>query len=184
MTDRHIKRYERACAKLDEFGADNIIKLISNGGRLLSHAGASEAGILNEIDVTEQQFVRWLSEQDISIQNDYHHAVSRTRANMTTEVIHESLSTIRSMQELIDKNNSTDRAPPKKDAWTLKLLQAKDASSSALLRNLIAMNKNDPTQSAIIQSETEKPTKSDDSPSGSVVITQEQAKIIDGMKND
>jgi len=165
--------------RLEAVGVDNIINMIGNGVRLRTHGNRKDLGLLNHIDVTEQQFVRWMSGQEMQVQFAYSQAMNIAGANLTTDIIHQELDILSEIDEILDRD--TQRPATKRDLFLLAVLEKKHKIANDLLKNLSVLQK------MKFESEKNQPneiptTPQQSAPTATVTVTEEQKAMIEKLK--
>jgi len=164
---------------LDEVGADQIITLIGNGARLRTHGNSQEKGVLNTLNVTEQEFIHWMSSQDHDVQLKYAEAMQISGSNIMTDVLYSSIDVIKEMDEMI--SSIGDRGPTKTEVWKLKLLESKHKAATDTLRQLTQIQKIK-SESARAAPDTAQIQHSQ--PAANVVVSDEQREKLERYKRD
>ena len=103
VTSPNLTTTGTASERLDRVGPQYIINIVANGGRLRTKGRTLEKGILNDIDVTEQEFTVWLAGQSVEAQQGYYAAIALAAKNITSDVLHHSLDVIEEINDLLSE---------------------------------------------------------------------------------
>ena len=163
--------------KLNDIGIDGVINAVSNGVRLRTHGHSREVGLLNSIDVSQQEFAEWLSEQTPDNQLRYTRAVGIAGKNITTDLLYMSLDVINDIDDLMQEERV--KGPTRADQWKLTLLEAKQKAATDTLRQLAIIQK----ALAVNQPQIAPTQPKENQPEADIVLTPEQQKQIDQINN-
>lgn len=177
MSNPNITTVGTPDERLDRVGAQYIINLVANGGRLRTKGRSLEKGILNEIDVSEFDFTSWMSGQTVEVQQAYYRAVALAAKNITSDVLHHSLDVIDEIDEMIEEH--AGRGPTKTELWKLKLLEMKHKVSNDTLRQIASMQRT--SGGGDVAPQLQSP-EAKNQPSATVVTSQDQQDRINLMR--